>query len=120
MTARSNGSALGIVTVAANITATEGDPAVGNNADSEATLVKFLKGDSQNDLQTDLFLRQHGQRQNVVWLMNGVDAPAEAPFNPATPACASAADRRASTTSTATTGTTWSSGTRPPAWWSSG
>ncbi len=63
---------LGTVTNQASLSAPEGDPAPGNNASSEPTRIRFIKGDADNDLGTDLFLRHAATGQTLAWLMNGV------------------------------------------------
>ncbi len=85
VTATADAGTLGTVDGTAQVAAPESDPAPADNTDSEATLVKFVKGDQQNDLGTDLYLREEASNQHVIWLMNGVTRLQEAPFNPATP-----------------------------------
>ena len=82
--ARAQPGAIGAVAASASLVAAEDDPYLPDNTAAASTQLKFLKGDLQNDLATDLYLAHPATGENRAWLMNGVSRAAETPFDPAT------------------------------------
>jgi hypothetical protein len=83
--ASANPGTVGVVTAGVRIEAPATDVDPRNNSAAESTLVKFQKGDLQNDLATDLFLSNTVTGEQHVWLMNAVTRLTDAPLNPVTP-----------------------------------
>ncbi len=75
----------GLQSASAKVRAEASDTDLSDNTAVQTTLVRFVKGDLQDDWATDLFLRNVTTGENVVWLMNGTTRLSEAPIEPAAP-----------------------------------
>ncbi len=85
VTARALPRAKGPQSVSAKVRAEASDTDLSNNSAVQTTLVKFVKGDLQDDWATDLYLRNVTTGENVAWLMNGTTRLGEAAIEPAAP-----------------------------------
>ncbi len=85
LTAQAQRGTKGPRAVAAKLRAATSDPSLADNDATQATLVKFTKGDLQDDWATDLVLSKVTTGENVAWLMNGTTRSSEAPLDPAAP-----------------------------------